>query len=121
MAFQDGRHGQHIFAGHLIARQGIADEDAADEGCRTASQAAGQRNSIDQRSVPPLGRDWRFLMATAFMAWPTMFSSKLRGQGIGSQTFDFDSDRVFIRFFRKINVIVQVQRKYRRHRNRSRR
>ena len=56
MAFEDGSHGQHIFAGHLIACQSIADEDAADESCRTAAQTAGWRDGIDQPQRTALGK-----------------------------------------------------------------
>ena len=59
MAFQDGRHGQHIFASHLIARQGIADEDAAENGRTGARRAGNEREHLehaDEQRIRPAQR-----------------------------------------------------------------
>ena len=110
MAFEDRRHGQHIFTGHLTAGQGIADEDAADEGCRTAAQAAGRRDGIDQAQRASFGQRLAVLDGHGLHGLADHVVIEVARQGIGSQAFDFNGNRVFIRFFRKINVIVQSQR-----------
>ena len=110
MTFEDRCQGQHFVAAHGTAGQGVTDEDTADEGCRTASETAGRRNGIDQFQRAALRKGLALLDGDGLHSMADHIFVKNLGQLVGSESFNFHGNRVFARFFRKINVIVQVQR-----------